>query len=198
MSPASSKIPPKGASYATIATVRDALVETFARLDSWCALSAEHLLHRPSYPDAWNVAEHLEHVSLVNHFLLLTIRKGTGTALRRSQSQLIPAGESGLESLAPIADPDSFPWEPPRHMIPVGTKNPAEVQELLNLQLGECMGLLERMREGEGMLCSFNMSVYNLGRLDMYQWLYFLAQHGRWHLAFLAKRESATVLPSGG
>lgn len=27
-----------------------------------------------------------------------------------------------------------------------------------------------------------------LGRLDMYQWLYFLAQHGRYHLALIERR----------
>jgi len=44
------------------------------------------------------------------------------------------------------------------------------------------------MRQGEGRLCNFNMSVNSLGRLDMYQWLFFLAQHCRWHLEFLARR----------
>ncbi len=177
---------------ATITAVRDTLAETFARLDSWCALPAEHLLQRPSYPDAWSAVAHLEHVSLVNHFLLLTIGKGTATALHRARSQSIPAGESDLARLAPIADPYSFPWDPPGHMVPGGAKSPAEVRELLCSQLGRCLEFLERMGNGEGRLCSFRMSVYDLGRLDMYQWLYFLAQHGRWHLAFLAQRHSAT------
>ena len=175
----------------TIAAVRRALDQTFARLDAWCGLPAERLHHRPIYPQAWTAAEHLEHVTLVNHYLLLTIGKGVATALRRARSPLpVPAGESDLARLAPIADPDAFPWEPPEHMIPTGTKPPPEVRELLADQRGQCLKLLERMANGEGMLCTFRMSVYGLGRLDMYQWLYFLAQHGGWHLEFLARREA--------
>lgn len=174
---------------AAVAAVRGALDETFSRLDSLCAKPAKCLYFRPAYPNAWTMSEHLEHISLVNHFLLLTIGKGVATALRRSLSRQIPPGESALARLAPIADPDAFTWEPPGHMIPTGTKPIAEVRALLDTQHEKCLGLLERMERGEGRLCSFRMSVYGLGMLDMYQWLYFLAQHGCWHLEFLARRE---------
>ena len=170
--------------------VRSALDETFTRLDGLCAKPNDDLHHRPAYPDAWTMAEHLEHISLVNHFLLLTIGKGVATALRRARTQPIPPGKSALARLAPIADPDAFSWEPPGHMIPTGSKTVAEVRALLNAQRGECLGLLERMGKGEGRLCNFRMSVYGLDMLDMYQWLYFLVQHGCWHLEFLARRES--------
>jgi len=176
---------------ATIASLRGAIDETFARLDSLCARPAAYLHHRPAYTDAWTVAEHLEHVSLVNRFLLLTIGKGAATALRRAQTRPVPAGESDLLRLVPIADPAAFPWEPPAHMIPTGTRPAADVRALLGAQQGECLGLLQRMGTGEGRLCSFRMSVYRLGMLDMYQWLYFLAQHGCWHLEFLARREAS-------
>ena len=84
----------------------------------------KRLDHTPdvTYRRAWTMAEHLEHVSLVNHFLLLTIGKGVATALRRARTQPIPPGENDLSRLAPIADPAAFPWEPPGHMIPSGTK----------------------------------------------------------------------------
>jgi len=173
---------------AAAAVVRCALDETFTRLDGLCATSPDHLHHRPAYPDAWTVAEHLEHVSLVNHFLLLTIGKGVAAALRRARTQPIPPGESDVARLAAIADPDAFPWEPPGHMIPTGSRPVVEVRALLAAQHRECLGLLERMGGGEGRLCSFRMSVHGLGLLDMYQWLYFLVQHGRWHLEFLERR----------
>ena len=176
----------------TIVAVRGAVDATFTSLDILCAKPASYLHHRPAYPSAWTVAEHLEHVSLVNHFLLLTIAKGVATALRRALTQPVPPGESDLARLAPIADPGAFPWEPPGHMIPTGTKPVAEVRALLAAQHGECLELLQRVGTGEGRLCSFRMSVNHLEMLDMYQWLYFLARHGSWHLAFLAQRE-----PSG-
>lgn len=177
--------------HATIATVRFTLDETFARLDTWCTSAQELLFRRPSYPGAWTVAEHLEHVSLVNHFLLLTIGKGVATAVSRARTQPVPAGETELSPLSPIADPGAFPWEPPDHMLPTGAMAIPEVRDRLDAQHRECHALLQRMPEGEGALCCFSMSVYRLGRIDMYQWLYFLAQHGRWHLEFLSRRDAA-------
>ncbi len=174
---------------ATIAAVRRAIDGTFARLDDLCTRPVDYLHHRPAYPDAWTVAEHLEHVSLVNHFLLLTIGKGVATALRRARTLPIPSGENDLSRMAPIADPAAFPWEPPGHMIPTGTQPVAEVRALLAAQHTQCLTYLDRMSAGEGRLCGFRMSVYDLGRLDMYQWLCFLARHGSWHLAFLERRE---------
>jgi len=174
---------------ATVAALRSALDETFARLDAWCGMPVERLLQRPHYPQAWTAAEHLEHIALANHFLLLTIAKGVAIALRRAGAQPVPADGSDLLRLAPIADPQAFPWEPPGHMIPTGTRPPAESRALLSSQHEQCRQLLERIGNGQGELCSFRMSVYGLGRLDMYQWLYFLCQHGRWHLEFLAQRE---------
>jgi len=175
---------------ATVVAVRGAVDEIFSSLDTLCAEPAAYLHHRPAYPGAWTIAEHLEHVSLANHFLLLTIAKGVATALHRARTEPLLPGESDLSRLAPIAVPAAFPWEPPGHMIPTGTKPVTEARALLSNQHGECLGLLQRMGTGEGRLCSFRMSVYNLGLLDMYQWLYFLAQHCSWHLAFLLLRES--------
>ncbi len=175
-------------SLATIIAVHSALEDVFSRLGALCARPLEQLHQRPAYPGAWTVAEHLEHVSLVNHYLLLTIGKGVATALRRARTQPIPPGVSDISRLAPIADPDAFTWEPPSHMIPSGTRPVAEVRAVFNAQQARCLALLEQMASGEGRLCSFRMSVYGLGKLDMYQWLFFLAQHGFWHLEFLARR----------
>ena len=173
---------------AVIPAVRHALDETFDRLDLLCNCPEELLRLRPACADAWSIAEHLEHVALVNHFLLLTIAKGTATALRRARTQPIPDTESDLLPLAPFGDPAAFRWEPPGHMLPTGGESVADVRQCLVAQRERCRELLASMAGGEGRLCAFRMSVHSLGRLDMYQWLYFLAQHGRWHLEFLARR----------
>jgi hypothetical protein len=73
-------------------------------------------------------------------------------------------------------------------MVPTGKEPIDEVRSRLSAQHRHCLELLGRMAGGEGRLCSFRMSVYSLGRLDMYQWLSFLAHHGRWHLTFLGRR----------
>jgi hypothetical protein len=69
--------------FGTVATVHDTLERVFFLLDGWFERPAEELEARPDYPGAWTIAEHLEHVCLVNHFLLLTIRKHLTPAWER-------------------------------------------------------------------------------------------------------------------
>ena len=170
-------------------TVHDALVQMFSDLDAWCRRPPHELEARPGYPGAWSSAEHLEHVGLVNHFLLLTIGKGCAKALRRAGQVVPPEAESDLAPLVAIADPDAFPWSPPPHMLPTGGEEHAELRARLRGQCSRCLELLAGMPGGEGRLCTIRMSVHGLGRLDMYQWLYFLAQHGRYHLELLRRRD---------
>jgi hypothetical protein len=172
----------------TVATVHDTLEQVFSLLDAQFDRTAEELEARPEYPDAWTIGEHLEHVCLVNHFLLLTIRKGCGKARRRAGGLPVPEADGDLALLAPIAVPDAFEWSPPPHMVPTGRREPAEVRGELRSQCHQCLGLLADMPAGEGRLCTVRMSVHGLGRLDMYQWLYFLAQHVRYHLALIGRR----------
>jgi hypothetical protein len=175
--------------FMTAEMVQAALVQMFSELDGWFDDHPQELGERPGYPGAWTAAEHLEHVSLVNHFLLLTISKGCIKALKRAGSLPLPKGESDLAPLFPIADPDAFPWSPPSHMVPTGAREPVELRALLRAQCCQCLELLAGMPAGEGRLCTIRMSVHHLGRLDMYQWLYFLTQHGRYHLVLLGRRE---------
>ena len=170
-------------------TVHDTLVQTFSELDQWFERPWSALQSPPEYPGAWSDAEHLEHVSLANHFLLLTIGKGCSQALRRAGRVPIPEAESDLVRLQVIAEPGVFEWQPPPHMVPTGGRPPAEVRAALRGQCVRCLELLAGMPRGEGRLCTIWMSVNRLGRLDMYQWLYFLAQHGRYHLALLRQRQ---------
>jgi hypothetical protein len=173
---------------AVLELVRDALTQSFSDLDLWFERPEPELAARPGYPGAWSCAEHLEHVCLANHFLLLTIRKGCAKALKRARRGESSEAESDLTRLAALADPQAFEWLPPQHMLPRGGLPLEEVRSRLQEQRRECLALLESLADGEGRLCGINMSVDGLGRLDMYQWLYFLAQHVRYHLRFLEQR----------
>jgi hypothetical protein len=181
--------------FVTSETVRVALTRVFSLLDARFELPREELERRPDYPDAWTIAEHLEHVCLANHFLLLTIKKGCRTALRRAAGAQPPEGESDLALLSPIASPGAFDWSVPSHMVPTGRRQPAEIRDELNSQRDACLELLAGMPRGEGRLCSIRISVHALGRLDMYQWLYFLAQHARYHLALITLRRALYGYP---
>ncbi|GFO58313.1 hypothetical protein GMST_06380 [Geomonas silvestris] len=180
------------------AQVAAALKEVFAEADRYFDESPDRLRSRPDCPAGWSVAEHLEHLRLVNHFLLLTIGKGCQKALKRAVRQPIPEFESDLTALAPIADPAAFEWLPPKHMLPGPVGDLWELRAALYSQLGHCLELLESIREGEGRLCTISMSVHRLGRLDMYQWLYFLAQHVRYHLNLLDRRRREDEAPRRG
>ena len=172
----------------TVEKVEGAVIEVFSQMDSLFELPRHELERRPEYQGAWSWAEHLEHVCLANHFLLLTISKGCRTALKRSVACGVPSGESDLEMLAPVALPGAFDWDPPLHMIPTGERDLAEVREELKSQREQALTMLEAMPNGEGRLYSIRMSVHALGRLDMYQWIYFLAQHVRYHLTFMERQ----------
>ena len=164
-----------------------ALLKVFAELDAGFERPRHELESRPDYPGAWSVAEHLEHVVLANHFLLLTIGKGCRKALKRAAVEPIPEAGSDLTPLAAIASPGVFDWQPPAHMLPGGRRPLEELREELRGERDMCLRHLAEMPAGEGRLCRIGMSVNRLGKLDMYQWLYFLAQHARFHLNFIER-----------
>jgi len=172
----------------TAETVQAAANGVFTTLDSLCALPPQRLAARQNRPDAWSVAEHLEHVSLANHFLLLTATKACAKAVRRAASGATPPeGESDLARLAAIADPDAFEWLPPKHMIPTGNEDLNSIRERLHNQHREIIDILRQIPAGEGRLCTLHMSVNTLGTIDLYQWLYFLVQHARYHVTLISR-----------
>ncbi|MFD2875047.1 DinB family protein [Paenibacillus rhizoplanae] len=42
--------------------------------------------------------------------------------------------------------------------------------------------LLKELEDGEGLLYTTTMTVNNLGKLDVYQYIYFLCQHAKRHI----------------
>ncbi len=174
----------------TTRVVRDALCSIFAQVDGWFDRPEALRRFRPA-SGGWSVDQVLEHVSLTNRFLLLTLRKWAGIAQHRaSRGDPIPEGESDLSRVEVIGERGSFAWVRPEHMEPTGVPSSSEVRDTLQQQLGECLVLLERISGGVGALCRVTMTVNALGKIDLYQWLYFLAQHARRHLQQLAAIEA--------
>jgi hypothetical protein len=179
----------------TIATVRRTLLDTFAEIDRWFDRDAGLRGYR-SRAGGWTIDEVLEHVTLTNHFLMLTLRKWVEIALRRVGRTPITEGESDLGILDVVGQRGSFGWVRPEHMEPTGDPAPEAVRETMREQCRECLKLLERMRNGEGALCRVTMTVNDLGKIDLYQWLYFIAMHARRHLQQLEAIEREAT--SGG
>ncbi|HVW00510.1 MAG TPA: DinB family protein [Planctomycetaceae bacterium] len=181
----------------TVRIVRESLCAIFAQVDDWFDRAPEFRGFRPSN-GVWTADQVLEHITLTNRFLMLTLEKFVRIAERRAARGVpVSSGESDLARIEVIGERGSFGWIRPEHMEPVG-RPPDEVRALLHEQLGTCLILLERMRHGIGSLCQIRMTVNDLGRIDLYQWLYFLAQHARRHLQQLESIESEFLKQTGG
>jgi hypothetical protein len=164
-----------------IQQVRDSLNDMFYALDSWFDHSLEGRAYLPQ-DNGWSINDLLEHVSLTSHFLLIVIRKGCEKAVKRAKTQPVPTVESDLNAISVIGHPDAFAWLRPEHMEPTRKVTEDEIRSRLRQQHTECLSLLDKFKDGQGALYKVRMSVQNLGKMDMYQWLFFLAMHGKRHL----------------
>jgi hypothetical protein len=165
---------------ATIKQVRTALSETFTMIYPWFEQPETVRSYKPN-DSGWSIDEILEHITLTTHFLMIVVRNGYPKAIKRSQVQSIPDAESDLNLLAPIGQHGSFQWMRPEHMIPTG-KPIKQVLELMHEQHSECLAILSKLAGGEGALFKVRMSVNNTGHIDLYQWLFFIAQHAKRHI----------------
>ena len=85
----------------------------------------------------------------------------------------------------------SFEWIRPAHMEPKGEQTEIEVRETLRSQLAICHAHLNDLANGEGTLFKTTMSVNALGKIDVYEYIYFLGQHALRHIAQMEKNELA-------
>ena len=162
-------------------TIRRDLDTTFGVLDCWFDCPKELLRFVPD--EGWSIPEVLEHITLTNRFLLLTLDKKTKTALRRAdRGDAIPDEPSNLDVLHTIGIRGSFDWDRPDHMVPTGADSLSEVRERLKQQRTQCHEILDLLDNGVGKLVMVSMSVNDLGKIDLNQWLYFIVCHAKRHL----------------
>ncbi len=173
------------------------LIRTFAVIDEW--FDKEHPLpcYKPSN-GGWCVNEVLEHVMLTNHFLLIIIEQGRSKALKKSQTISSTDGVPhnytlSNPALLEIAQPHAFAWQRPEHHQPTGQKTLYEVRREVRNQLNDCLVTLELLPNGEGILHQTTMSVNNLGKLDVYQYVYFLCLHAQRHIHQMRKIEEEAL-----
>lgn len=163
--------------------IKQELIMAFNSTDSWFNKPAEITTYKPA--TGWSVRQVLEHVVLTNHYLLLLIVKGKKLALKKSagtEPAVFPKDyDATLEKLKVIGEHGSFEWMRPAHMEPAGTFAPMEVRLLLQYQLAKCLAILRDLPHGEGLFHTTTMSVNALGKLDVYQYIYFLAMHMKRH-----------------
>jgi hypothetical protein len=155
--------------------------------------------YRPA-DNGWTIAEILEHIALTSHYLLILIDKGADKALRNVRGLSLPealaAFDGNLDRLQAIGRHKSFPWMRPEHMEPTGEKSEFELKADLISQLRRCLEHLDRLRNGEGLLYDTTMTVAELGKLNVYEYVYFLSQHAERHLRQM--EENRAEMAGGG
>ncbi len=173
-----------------IAEIKQQLETDFDALASWFGAAGSLRHFRPAN-GGWTIAENLEHVALTNHYLLILIEKGATKALQNAHgldlTTELAARQSVRARLDEINQPGAFTWMRPDHMAPQGLKTGPEVAATLRQQLLQCQAVLNRLPNGEGVLYKTTMSVHDLGKLDVYDFVYFLGKHVERHLAQIAK-----------
>ncbi|HRI58839.1 MAG TPA: DinB family protein [Saprospiraceae bacterium] len=174
--------------------VRRSITTAFVQVDSWFDVPADLKNYRPP-TGGWTIAEILEHIALTNFFLLKLIDKGADKALRNVQNlnleEELTNYQFHVDALDEIGITKSFSWIRPEHMEPTGEKSLEEVRAELLTQEQRCLDHLDNLQGGEGVLYRTTMTVNDLGKIDVYQYIYFVAMHAQRHVQQMVKNRSA-------
>jgi hypothetical protein len=178
---------------ATITRIKEENEVAFDNLFLWFESEEKLLDYRP-VEGRWTIKEILEHVSLTNHFLLILIRKGATKAVEIAKdtdyAELLLNYDLDWQKLKTIGEHGSFSWNRPSHMEPVGISTLDEIKSTLQEQKQTCLSILDQLANGEGVLYKTMMSVNDLGKIDVYHYIYFLGQHINRHLTQIGKLSS--------
>ena len=83
----------------------------------------------------------------------------------------------------------AFAWIRPEHMEPTGQKSETQIKKELIDQLHQCLSCVEQLKNGEGLSYKTTMSVDGLGKLNVYEYIYFLSKHAERHLTQMEENE---------
>jgi hypothetical protein len=170
---------------ALIVEIKQKLNSAFAKLDEWFGAPESLRAFRPGN-GGWTINEILEHVALTNHYLLILIEKGAAKAAKNINNLNLATELTNYQferaKLDEIGQHKSFEWMRPEHMEPRGTQTVTEVAQTLRKQLEQCEKILQQLPNGEGVLYRITMSVNDLGKINVYELVYFLAKHAERHL----------------
>lgn len=182
--------------FTFIQEIKTHLQLSFNEVDVWFEKDKKTLDHQPS-DGGWTVRQILEHIYLTNFYLLILIEKGVGKALRNSAG-LDPDVEIrnylfDREKLEEVGKHGAFKWIRPEHMEPKGKMELHEIRSLISMQYQQCLICLDRMKSGEGLLCRTTMTVNRLGKINVYEYIYFLSLHAKRHLTQMRNNESKRI-----
>lgn len=175
--------------------VTKSLNDNFEKVDNWFKKPEELRLYKPKN-GGWDINEILEHISLTNHFLLILIEKAKEKAKEKALKQNVEINldehiylETEIEKLEQIGKHASFDWIRPEHMEPKGGEKLEDIQTKIKNQTKQCSSVLNVLKDGKGLSVKTKMSVNDLGKIDVYQYIHFLSLHAKRHIEQMEKIE---------
>ena len=169
------------------------LIRTQKTLLDWFELEDELKNYRPN-DGGWTISEILEHIVLTSHYLLILIDKGTNKALRNIENnnlpELIENFDDRLTNIDQIGIHKSFEWIRPAHMEPKGEKSAFEIKKDMITQFTRCLNYLDKLKNGEGLLFKTTMTVNKLGKINVYEYIYFLSKHAERHIGQMIENKN--------
>jgi len=170
--------------------IKQGLNATYANVSSCFGLDDALMNYTPA-TNGWTIRQNLEHITLTNYYLLKLITKATGKAVERAAKINYPLIIDGYDvdwkRMEAIGKHGSFNWIRPQHMEPTGVVPLIIVSTRLATQVAEVEDCLNRLGNGEGSLYQTTMSVNELGKLDVYHYVWFLILHMQRHVGQMQK-----------
>ena len=146
-------------------------------------------------PDRWSIDEILHHITLTSHYLLILIDKAGNKCLKaksRGEALVWPANYALIPpALSDAGAVDAFTWHRPDHMDPRSHPATQDVRALFLEQMDRCESILRSLHDGWGHWSLTTMSVNDLGKLDVYQFIVFLCKHAQRHCVQMARNLAA-------
>ncbi|WP_265131710.1 DinB family protein [Chryseobacterium oranimense] len=171
--------------FRLIQDIKTHLTHNFNEVDEWFDQDKRTLNYQP-LNGGWTVQQILEHIYLTNFYLLILIEKGSKKAMRNYRDLDLNAEIKNYsfdkENFEKIGEHGAFEWIRPEHMEPKGELDLKEIRSLISKQYHQCLNYLDLMKNGEGLLCKTTMTVNGLGKINVYEYIYFLSLHARRHI----------------
>ena len=175
---------------AVIPEIREFLKDVSKRLGNWFNLESDQKTYKPK-DGGWSIIEILEHVALTNQYLMILIDKGIKKSLNKLEDADLEkeVRDSIFEKdrLDEVGIHKSFTWIRPEHMEPTGDIDEQKLRVKLIGQFATCQENIDRIPNGEGVLHRIKMSVNDLGKITVYEYLYFLGKHAERHIQQMEK-----------
>lgn len=178
--------------FRLIQEIKQHLKLTSEEADRWFDKDEVTVNYYPSN-GGWTIAQILEHTYLTNFYLLILIEKGVNKAMRNYKNMDLEFEMKNYsfntKKFAEVGEYSAFIWIRPEHMEPKGELKLSEIRYLISLQYKRCLDYLDLMKDGEGLLCTTTMTVNELGRINVYEYIYFLSLHSQRHIVQMRNNE---------